>query len=213
MTCPGPGTPFVATVDTWVSPVNPQGCSYRYPKNSLGVGGDDQVTRDVHDHLAGRLDRLGRHGRHLQQPADPDHLAVRGGRAADRGDPVGGIEPEFFLVKFKTLRRGDGAIDGGPRRPCRRGPPSCPGSPRARPVATRLAGRLRPQASLLGRPGPSCPSSGSSRSGAGATAVVDERPRPPAATFGSWSVTHLGQVDLGPTTRRDGRDRTVQGRK
>ncbi len=44
VSCPGPGTPFVATVDTWVSPVNPQGCSYRYPKNSLGVGGADQVT-------------------------------------------------------------------------------------------------------------------------------------------------------------------------
>ncbi len=44
VTCPGPGTPFVATVDTWVSPVNPEGCSYRYTKNSLGVGGDDQVA-------------------------------------------------------------------------------------------------------------------------------------------------------------------------
>ena len=44
VTCPGPGTAFTATVDTWVSPVNPQGCSYRYPNSSYGVGGDDQVT-------------------------------------------------------------------------------------------------------------------------------------------------------------------------
>ncbi len=44
VTCPGPGTAFKATVDTWVSPVNPQGCSYRYPHSSYGVGGDDQVT-------------------------------------------------------------------------------------------------------------------------------------------------------------------------
>ncbi len=44
MTCLGPGSPFVANQQTWVAPVNPQGCSYRYPNNSLGVGGDDQVT-------------------------------------------------------------------------------------------------------------------------------------------------------------------------
>ena len=44
VTCPGPGTAFKATVDTWVSPVNPQGCSYRYPNSSYGIGGDDQVT-------------------------------------------------------------------------------------------------------------------------------------------------------------------------
>ena len=31
-------------MDTWVSPENPQGCSYRYPHSSYGVGGDDQVT-------------------------------------------------------------------------------------------------------------------------------------------------------------------------
>lgn len=44
VSCPGPGAPFVATTDTWVSPVNPQGCSYRYVQSSLGFGGDDQVT-------------------------------------------------------------------------------------------------------------------------------------------------------------------------
>ena len=44
VTCQGPGTEFKATTATWVSPENPQGCSYRYPNSSYGVGGDDQVT-------------------------------------------------------------------------------------------------------------------------------------------------------------------------
>lgn len=44
VTCPGPGTAFKATTETWIAPVNPQGCSYRYPKSSYGIGGDDQVT-------------------------------------------------------------------------------------------------------------------------------------------------------------------------
>lgn len=43
-TCNGPGSAWVANEQTWVAPVNPQGCSYRYPKSSLGVGGDNQVT-------------------------------------------------------------------------------------------------------------------------------------------------------------------------
>lgn len=42
--CPGPGSPWKANEQTWLAPVNPQGCSYRYPKSSLGVGGDDQVS-------------------------------------------------------------------------------------------------------------------------------------------------------------------------
>jgi len=44
VTCTGPGSVWVANEQTWVAPVNPQGCSYRYPKSSLGVGGDNQVT-------------------------------------------------------------------------------------------------------------------------------------------------------------------------
>ncbi len=44
VTCTGPGSAWVANEQTWVAPVNPQGCSYRYPKSSLGVGGDNQVT-------------------------------------------------------------------------------------------------------------------------------------------------------------------------
>lgn len=44
VSCPGPGSPWKANERTWLAPVNPQGCSYRYSKSSLGVGGDDQVT-------------------------------------------------------------------------------------------------------------------------------------------------------------------------
>ena len=44
VSCPGPGSPWKANEQTWLAPVNPQGCSYRYPKSSLGVGGDDQVS-------------------------------------------------------------------------------------------------------------------------------------------------------------------------
>jgi len=44
VSCPGPGSPWKANQQTWLAPVNPQGCSYRYPDSSLGVGGDDQVT-------------------------------------------------------------------------------------------------------------------------------------------------------------------------
>jgi len=42
--CAGPGSAWKANDQTWLAPVNPQGCSYRYTKSSLGVGGDDQVT-------------------------------------------------------------------------------------------------------------------------------------------------------------------------
>ncbi|HEV7148353.1 MAG TPA: hypothetical protein VGN48_15290 [Pedococcus sp.] len=42
--CPGPGTALKATTETWVAPVNPQGCSRRYRKSSYEIGGDDQVT-------------------------------------------------------------------------------------------------------------------------------------------------------------------------
>lgn len=44
VSCPGPGRPWKANDQTWLAPVNPQGCSYRYLQSSLGVGGDDQVT-------------------------------------------------------------------------------------------------------------------------------------------------------------------------
>ncbi len=44
VSCPGPGSPWKANDQTWLAPVNPQGCSYRYLQSSLGVGGDDQVT-------------------------------------------------------------------------------------------------------------------------------------------------------------------------
>ncbi len=44
VSCAGPGSPWKANDQTWLAPVNPQGCSYRYAKSSLGVGGDDQVT-------------------------------------------------------------------------------------------------------------------------------------------------------------------------
>ena len=44
VSCPGPGSPWKANDRTWLAPVNPQGCSYRYLQSSLGVGGDDQVT-------------------------------------------------------------------------------------------------------------------------------------------------------------------------
>jgi len=42
--CAGPGSAWKANEQTWLAPVNPQGCSYRYTKSSLGVGDDDQVT-------------------------------------------------------------------------------------------------------------------------------------------------------------------------
>ncbi len=44
VSCPGPGSPWKANDQTWLAPVNPQGCSYRYLQSSLGIGGDDQVT-------------------------------------------------------------------------------------------------------------------------------------------------------------------------
>lgn len=44
VSCAGPGSAWKANDQTWLAPVNPQGCSYRYTKSSLGVGGDDQVT-------------------------------------------------------------------------------------------------------------------------------------------------------------------------
>ena len=44
VSCPGPGQAWKANEQTWLAPVNAQGCSYRYPNSSLGVGGDDQVT-------------------------------------------------------------------------------------------------------------------------------------------------------------------------
>jgi len=44
VSCPGPGPPWKANDQTWLAPVNPQGCSYRYLQSSLGIGGDDQVT-------------------------------------------------------------------------------------------------------------------------------------------------------------------------
>lgn len=44
VSCPGPGRSWKANEQTWLAPVNAQGCSYRYPNSSLGVGGDDQVT-------------------------------------------------------------------------------------------------------------------------------------------------------------------------
>ena len=44
VSCLGPGRPWKANDQTWLAPVNPQGCSYRYLQSSLGVGGDDQVT-------------------------------------------------------------------------------------------------------------------------------------------------------------------------
>jgi hypothetical protein len=44
VSCPGPGSPWKANDQTWLAPVNPHGCSHRYRKSSLGVGGDDQVT-------------------------------------------------------------------------------------------------------------------------------------------------------------------------
>lgn len=47
VTCSGPGTKFKATVETWVSPGNPQGCSYRYTKTSTGVGGEVTSTYTI----------------------------------------------------------------------------------------------------------------------------------------------------------------------
>jgi len=44
VTCDGPGQEWQPNDQTWLPPVNPQGCSYKYPNSSLGVGGDDQVT-------------------------------------------------------------------------------------------------------------------------------------------------------------------------
>ncbi len=44
VTCDGPGQEWQTNDQTWLPPVNPQGCSYKYPNSSLGVGGDDQVT-------------------------------------------------------------------------------------------------------------------------------------------------------------------------
>ena len=88
VTCQGPGTEFKATVDTWVSPENPQGCSYRYPHSSYGVGGDDQVTATYTITWKVDMVRLGRQRRHLQRTAVRHHLPVLGGRAADRRHPV-----------------------------------------------------------------------------------------------------------------------------
>ena len=44
VTCNGPGQAWQPNDQTWLPPVNPQGCSYQYSNSSLGVGGDDQVT-------------------------------------------------------------------------------------------------------------------------------------------------------------------------
>ncbi len=44
VSCNGPGSEWKANEQTWLAPANPDGCSYRYPNSSLGVGGDDQVT-------------------------------------------------------------------------------------------------------------------------------------------------------------------------
>lgn len=44
VTCKGPGQAWQPNDQVWLPPANPQGCSYRYPNSSLGVGGDDQVT-------------------------------------------------------------------------------------------------------------------------------------------------------------------------
>lgn len=44
VTCKGPGQAWQPNDQTWLPPVNPQGCSYQYPNSSLGMGGDDQVT-------------------------------------------------------------------------------------------------------------------------------------------------------------------------
>lgn len=44
VSCNGPGSEWKANEQTWLAPVNPDGCSYRYLNSSLGVGGDDQVT-------------------------------------------------------------------------------------------------------------------------------------------------------------------------
>ena len=44
VSCPGPGSEWKPTEQTWLAPVNAQGCSYKYDRSSRGVGGDDQVT-------------------------------------------------------------------------------------------------------------------------------------------------------------------------
>lgn len=44
MSWKGSGTSWQANDRTWLAPVNPQGCSYRYLKSSHGVGGEEQVT-------------------------------------------------------------------------------------------------------------------------------------------------------------------------
>ena len=44
VSCPGPGSEWKPTEQTWLAPANPQGCSYKYSKSSRGIGGDDQVT-------------------------------------------------------------------------------------------------------------------------------------------------------------------------
>ena len=67
----GPGSPWKANEQTWLAPVNPQGCSYRYPKSSLGVGGDDQVTSTYT--ITWQVTWTGSDGTEwrLQQHADP----------------------------------------------------------------------------------------------------------------------------------------------
>lgn len=45
VSCPGPGAPWQANDTTWLAPVNPAGCSYKYSKSSLGRINDQVSAR------------------------------------------------------------------------------------------------------------------------------------------------------------------------
>lgn len=45
VSCPGPGAPWQANDTTWLAPVNPTGCSYKYSKSSLGRINDQVSAR------------------------------------------------------------------------------------------------------------------------------------------------------------------------
>ena len=87
VSCPGPGSEWKPTEQTWLAPVNAQGCvQIRQVESGRrrrrpGHGG-------LHDHLERHLGRFGRHERCLQWHADVDDVQIRGGRGADRGNPL-----------------------------------------------------------------------------------------------------------------------------
>ena len=45
VSCPGPGSSWQANDTTWLAPVNPTGCSYKYSKSSLGRINDQVSAR------------------------------------------------------------------------------------------------------------------------------------------------------------------------